>query len=114
MNANHAKENIDGCLKYLRPDGLFHNVVNDSNSFVETNLSQMIAYGIFRGVKSGWISSNYLEKAEKMRKAAHAKVDELGFVQGACGAPWFDSPGRATESQAFFLLMEAAYENLNS
>lgn len=74
----------------------------------------MIAYGIFRGVKSGWISSNYLEKAEKMRKAAHAKVDELGFVQGACGAPWFDSPGRATESQAFFLLMEAAYENLNS
>ena len=111
---SYAKENIGGCLKYLRPDGLFHNVVNDRNSFVETNLSQMIAYGIYKGVKSGWLNSNYLKKADKMRQAAHAKVDELGFVQGACGAPWFNSPGRATESQAFFLLMEAAFENLNS
>jgi rhamnogalacturonyl hydrolase YesR len=108
---DYAKENIDGCLKYIRPDGLFHNIVNNSNSFVETNLSQMIAYGIFRGVKSGWLNSGYLEKAEKMRKAAHNKIDELGFVQGACGAPWFNSPGRATESQAFFLLMEAALTN---
>lgn len=111
---HYAKENIDGCLKHLRPDGLFHNVVNDPNSFVETNLSQMIAYGIFRGLKSGWLGSRYLEKAEKMRNAAHAKVDELGFVQDACGAPWFNSPGRATESQAFFLLMEAAFDKLNN
>ncbi|HKK68997.1 MAG TPA: glycoside hydrolase family 88 protein, partial [Bacteroidales bacterium] len=29
---SYAKENIGGCLKYLRPDGLFHNVVNDRNS----------------------------------------------------------------------------------
>ncbi len=28
--------------------------------------------------------------------------------------PWFDSQGRATESQAFFLLMEAAYNELNT
>lgn len=111
---SYAKENIYGCLKYLRPDGLFHNIVNDTNSFVETNLSQMIAYGIFRGLTSGWLESCYLEKAEKMRNAAHAKVDEPGFVQGACGAPWFKSPGRATESQAFFLLMEAAFDKLNN
>ena len=104
--------NIEGCLKYLRDDGLFHDIINDSSSFVETNLSQMIAYGIFRGIKSGWLSGDYLPKAEQMRHAAISKVDELGFVQGACGAPWFDSPGRATESQAFFLLMESAYMNL--
>jgi len=105
-------ENIEGCLKHLRSDGLFHNIIDDKSSFVETNLSQMLAYSIYRGVKSGWLSSSYLETANKMRKAAHAKVDESGFVTGVCGAPHFNSPGRAAEGQAFFLLMESAYNKL--
>jgi hypothetical protein len=46
-----------------------------------------------------------------MRKAAHAKVDAFGLVQGVCGAPNFDRSGTATEGQAFFLLMEAAYRD---
>ena len=49
-----------------------------------------------------------------MRRAAHGKVDERGYVQGVCGAPFFDSPGRATEGQAFFLLMEAAHAKLTA
>ncbi|MBT3386153.1 MAG: glycosyl hydrolase [Prolixibacteraceae bacterium] len=110
----YATENIDGCLSHLRSDGLFHNVVDDKNTFVETNLSQMLAYSIFRGVKSGWLSETYLSLARKMREAAYSKVDEFGFVNDVCGAPFFDSPGRATEGQAFFLLMETAFKNLIS
>jgi len=110
--ANYATENIDGCLVYLREDGLFHNVIDDTSTFIETNLSQMLAYSIYRGIKSGWLGSSYLPFAHKMREAAFSKVDALGFVQDVCGAPFFDSPGRATEGQAFFLLMEAAYNNL--
>lgn len=109
-----AIANLEGCLKYLRPDGLSHNIIDDSDSFVETNLSQMVAYTIFRGIKSGWLSNSYYEKGEHMRNAVHLLVDGFGYVQGACGAPWFNSPGRATESQAFFLLMEAAHEKINN
>jgi hypothetical protein len=47
-----------------------------------------------------------------MRNAAHKKVDPFGIVQGVCGAPNFDHPGTATEGQACFLLMEAAYNDL--
>jgi unsaturated rhamnogalacturonyl hydrolase len=50
----------------------------------------------------------------KVREAAYSKVDSHGFVNDVCGAPFFDSPGRATEGQAFFLLMEAAHKNLKS
>jgi hypothetical protein len=49
-----------------------------------------------------------------MRQAAHAKVDTYGYVQGVegvAGAPTFQKAGRATEGQAFFLLMEAAYRD---
>ena len=107
-----AQDTIDGCLAHLRSDALFHNVVDDPGTFVETNLSQMVAYTIFRGVGAGWLDRRYLEPALRMRRAARDKVDGHGYVQGVCGAPFFDKPGRATEGQAFFLLMEAAHSQL--
>lgn len=108
----YVKEIIDGCIAYMRADGLYHNIVDDPSSFIETNLSQMIAYSIYRGIKGGWIDKSYMPKADKMRAAAHSKVDELGLVQGVCGSPEFDHPGTATEGQVFFILMEVAYKKL--
>ena len=108
----YVQEIIDGCLAHMREDGLFHNIVDNPGSFVETNLAQMLAYSIYRGIEGGWIEKTYRTKADKMRAAAHAKVNDLGLVQGVCGSPEFDHPGIATEGQAFFILMEAAYHAL--
>lgn len=99
---------VNKLLEYIRADGQFHDVVNDPSSFVEVNLSQMLAYTIFRASASGWAMDGWLDKAEIMRKAAHSQVDSFGLVQNVCGAPNFDRPGVAPEGQAFFLLMEAA------
>ncbi|HEX7502897.1 MAG TPA: glycoside hydrolase family 88 protein [Acidobacteriota bacterium] len=104
----HVRELLDGCLRFLRPDGLYHNVVDDPGSFVETNLAQMLAYAIYRGVADGWLPGAYLQNATMMRRAAWKQVDAYGLVQGVCGSPEFSAPGTATEGQAFFLLMEAA------
>lgn len=109
----YIRDVIDGCLAYLRADGLFHDLVDDSNAFVETNASQMLAYAIYRGIGAGWLGAGYLGPADAMRRAACGKVDSYGLVQGVCGAPHFDRPGTAVEGQAFFLLMEAAYRDLN-
>jgi rhamnogalacturonyl hydrolase YesR len=108
----YVKEVLDGCLAYQREDGLFHNVVDDPSSFIETNLAQMLSYSIFRGIKAGWLDKSYLTRAEKMRNAAHTKVDKYGLVQGVCGSPDFNHSGTACEGQAFFLLMEVAYKEL--
>ena len=106
--ALYVRQVIDGCLAHQREDGLFHNVVDDPTTFVETNLAQMLAYSIYRGVQDGRLDETYRAHADRMRAAAHSKVDALGLVQGVCGSPDFDHPGTATEGQAFFLLMEAA------
>lgn len=108
---------IEHLLPFMREDGLFHDVVDDETSFVETNLSQMLAYTIFRGVKDGWINDKtlvdrYLVMADKMRKAANEKVNAYGFVADVCGAPTFDKPGYSPEGQAFYLLMEQAAADL--
>jgi len=109
---DYVKELVDGCLKYLCEDGLFHNVINKPETFKEVNLSQMLSYTIFRGVAAGYLEAGYIVQAEKMRKAANEQVDYLGYVQNVCGVPNFDRPYVAPEGQAFFLLMETAAKDL--
>ena len=108
----YVRDLLDGCLKYLRNDGLFHNVVNRPETFPEVNLSQMLAYSIFRGVKAGYLDSSYLKPAGVMRKAANDRVDKLGYVHDVCGLPNFDRSYFAPEGQAFYLLMETAAADL--
>jgi rhamnogalacturonyl hydrolase YesR len=107
-----GKEVIDGCIAFMRPDGLFHDIIDDSSSFVETNLGQMLGFAIYTGLKAGWLDISYKEKADIMRQAARLKVDEYGIVQGACGSPSFDKVGTSTEAQSFFLMMESAFHSL--
>jgi rhamnogalacturonyl hydrolase YesR len=103
-----GKTLIDGVLAHIRSDSLFHDVIDDYGSFVETNLSQMLAYTIYRAIHSNWLDKSYLETAEKLYAAAKAKIDAFGLVQDCCGAPSFDKAGVAPEGQAFYLLMDAA------
>lgn len=103
----YVRELIEACLPYQREDGLFHDVLDRPDTFVETNAAQMFAYTIYSGVKAGWLDRRYLPYADRMRRAARGKVDDQGFVRGVCGSPMFDRSGTATEGQAFFILMEA-------
>jgi rhamnogalacturonyl hydrolase YesR len=106
--AGQIMETAEACVAYMRDDGLFHDVIDNPETFVETNFAQMLAYTLYRGMTAGWCPRSYLRLAEKMRSAAQGKVDDYGLVQGVCGAPSFNSPGTAPEGQAFFILMEAA------
>ena len=108
----YVRDLLDGCLKYLRSDGLFHNVLDRPDTFPEVNLSQMLAYTIYRGVAAGYLAASYLKQAEIMRKAANGRVDKLGYVHDVCGLPNFDRPYFAPEGQAFYLLMETAAADL--
>src|SRR5271166_3620750 len=112
--AAFVKEIVDGCLAYQRPDGLFHDIVDRPNTFVEANLAQMLAFAMYTGILGGWLSSAYRDAADRMRDGALAKMDSFGYVQSVCGAPNFESPGTSTEAQAFAIMMEAASSKLPS
>jgi rhamnogalacturonyl hydrolase YesR len=106
--AAFVRDIVDGCVAFQRPDGLFHDKMDRPDSFVETNAAQMLAFAIYTGVHAGWLPREYSAKADRMRDGARAKVDQFGYVQGACGAPSFNRPGTSTEAQSFFIMMEAA------
>lgn len=106
------KELLDNVLKYRTEDGFYHNIVDDKDTFIEVNLSQMVAYTIYRGIVSGWLTEDYKKEADILRNAARSCVDEDGFVYPVCGMPDFRNAGVAPEGQAYFVLMEAAYERM--
>ena len=119
---------VRACLTHMRPDGLFHDVMNDPATFVETNLSQMLAFAIYRlallskqpsplieyiPVVPRMDLEEWLPKAETMRTAAVEKTDQWGLVRDVCGSPKFDKPGTATEGQAWAVMMEVARTEWN-
>ncbi len=106
--AAFVQDILEGCLAHQRNDGLFHDVIDDPSTFIETNLAQMLAFAIYEGVLAGWLPQRYLAQANCMRDAARKKMDALGYVQDVCGAPHFDRSGTSTEAQAFCIMMEAA------
>ncbi len=107
-----VNEHLEGCLSYMRNDYLFHDTIDDDSTFVETSLAERLAYVIFKGTKQGWLDKKYLEKGKQMREAVYKQVDEFGFVKGIPGPPSYSVSTSSTEGQAFFLMMEAAYEEL--
>lgn len=113
-----AEDLLVHLLPLMREDGLFYDVVDDPATFVETNLSQMTAYTIYRGLRDGWIDRDgaggrrWRQAADRMRAAANKKMNAYGFISGVCGAPEFDRPGFSPEGQAFYLLMEQAAARL--
>lgn len=99
---------VSGVLKYQLENGLFHDILDDGTTFVETNTAQMMAYSIYRGVAGGFLDTKYIPAADRMRAAANDKIDGMGLVQGVAGAPSFDFYGVSPEGQSFYILMEAA------
>ena len=105
---------LDGCLAYQRPDGLFHDMIDRPESFLETNLAQMLSFTIYTGLRGGWLPQRFRAAADRMRSAARKQMDGYGFVQHVCGAPEFDRSGTSTEAQAFAMMMETAAEKLRA
>ena len=98
---------LNGMLPWQTEDGLFHDILDNAETFVDAAAPIMTAASVYRGVKDGWLDRKYLPAADRMREGAEARQDGIGFIHGACGAPTFDKSGMSPEAQASFVMMEA-------
>ena len=88
----YVKDVIDGCLACQRPDGLFHDVLDNPQTFVETNLAQMLAYSIYRGLLGGWLGKIHLKQADRMRKQPWRKSIRSDSSRESVARPNFLPP----------------------
>lgn len=100
---------LEGMTQMLDEEFLLHDILDDADSFQESESSAMLAYVIYCLASEENLSAQYLETADHIRRALEEKVTAEGLVTGACSSPDFLRPGTSVECQAHFLMMEAAY-----
>lgn len=98
--------------------GLWHTLLNDPSSYLETSASCAFAYGILKAVRLGYLPARFVLVGEKALKGVLAKIREDGTVEGVSyGTPVFRTlqeyrevpicPMPYGQSMALMLLVEA-------
>ena len=80
--ANVLASQVRSLKKLQRPDGMFHTLLDDPTSPVETSATAGIAYGILRGIEAGILPAADRRHAENALAAVLAHIDNEGVVQG--------------------------------
>lgn len=108
-----SKELLDAMLVYQLPDGRFHDILDDEDSFIDGASAMMMAGYIYKNVLRGVLSKEYLPYADTVRETMDKYVDKYGIIQEVCGCPHFVSVGTSAESMAAYILMNSYYGRLS-
>lgn len=79
------KELIEGVAPYQAPNGLWHQLLDKTESYLETSASAMYVYCIAHAVNEGWIDRTaYQDIAKSGWRGVATQVNELGQVENTC------------------------------
>ena len=98
---------LKSMLRYQLPDGRFHDILDEPESFTDGTSAMMMAAVVFRGVLHGYIDPSCSEAAEAAYQTVSEKVDQFGLVREVCGCPDFTAEGTSAEAQAAFIMADA-------
>ncbi len=81
------RELSKGYLDLQGENGLWHQVLNDHESYEETSCTSMFIYAFARGIRSGWLSEPepYIQSVFRgFEGLSKAGIDKQGNVYGVC------------------------------
>lgn len=98
--------------------GLWHTILDDEGSYLETSASCAFAYGILKAVRKGYLPARFALVGEKAVKGVMEQISEDGTVNGVSyGTPVFNTiqeykeipicPMPYGQSMALMMLVEA-------
>jgi rhamnogalacturonyl hydrolase YesR len=100
-------------LRYQLPDGRFHDLLDEPESFPDGTSAMMTAATIYRGIRHGYLDPVYAPCADQALRTVAGCMDEMGMIHGVCGCPDFVSEGTSAEAQAAFVMAEAWKEKVS-
>ena len=98
--------------------GLWHTILDDSDSYLETSASCAFAYGVLKAVRKGYLPAKFAFVGEKAVKGVMSRINADGTVNGVSyGTPVFHTiqeykdipicPMPYGQSMALMMLVEA-------
>jgi rhamnogalacturonyl hydrolase YesR len=78
------KKHITGISNYQSKVGLWYQLLNRSDSFLETSCSAMFTYAIARGINKGYLDKKMKSIIEKGWAGIITKINKNGKIEGIC------------------------------
>jgi unsaturated rhamnogalacturonyl hydrolase len=78
------RRHILGVARYQGAEGLWHQLLDRSDSYLETSCSAMFTYAIARSVDRGYIDARYASIAQRGWEGVMARIRPDGQVEGVC------------------------------
>jgi len=75
---------IVGYSRYQDQTGLWHQLLDKPDSYLETSVTAMYTYAVARAVNQGWINEKYLAIAREGWKGLTSKITADGQLQDVC------------------------------
>jgi rhamnogalacturonyl hydrolase YesR len=75
---------VRGAVETQSGNGLWHQLLNKTDSYLETSASAMFTFAIARGVNRGWLSPVYAPVAQAGWQAIAKRVRADGRIEGIC------------------------------
>lgn len=77
-------DRLDVLPTYQSQSGLWHQIIDNPDSYLETSASAMFALGLATAINNDWITDKYIPQLELAWQAISEQVDECGKVNGIC------------------------------
>ncbi len=74
--------------RYQDKSGLWHQLLDKNDSYLETSASAMFVYGIAKAINNGWLDKRYASIALQGWKGLKTKIRDDGQVEGICAGTW--------------------------
>jgi len=78
------QQHILGVARYQGADGLWHQLLDKTDSYLETSCSAMFTYAVARAVNKGYLEPRYASIAQHGWEGVMAKIRPDGRVEGVC------------------------------
>jgi unsaturated rhamnogalacturonyl hydrolase len=78
------RKHILGISRYQSKEGLWHQLLDKTDSYLETSCSAMFTYAISRGVSKGYLDKRFISIAEKGWDGILTKINTDGQIEGVC------------------------------
>ncbi|MBN1117124.1 MAG: glycoside hydrolase family 88 protein [Bacteroidales bacterium] len=85
------KQHIIGLSRYQSASGLWHQLIDKPDSYLETSSSAMFTYAIAKGVNKGWLDPYFSSLALSAWEGLKTTIQDDGQVQGICVGTWIQS-----------------------
>jgi rhamnogalacturonyl hydrolase YesR len=115
----NLERQILGIAKYQNMDGLWHQLLDKNDSYVESSCSAMFVYSIARAVNEGWIDKRYGSIATRgWEGLKEHKITHDGQIRDICVSTgiqndlifYYKRPARTNETHGLGAVIDAGIE----